>query len=480
MIKKYSDDISSYLKDASNLTGFADEVYIPESKEEVQELIRSLFLNGTPITVSGSGTGLTGSRVPNGGVVISTERLTAMSFDETTNLLTVEPGVVFRDVNSYLEQYSRFLPPNPTEWLCSIGGAVSTNASGSRTFKYGAMREWVHSLEVILSNGEIVTISSENINNSTYSVVTQKGEEFSFELISIPIPTTKHAAGYYVVPSMRATDLFVGSEGTLGFIQSITLKTLPKEEVLLGGIVFFDNYVRLLQFVNDVRSISKTKSVGSIEARLIEFFDENSLNLLRKFYHEIPKSAKGAIWFEQESIEETMDIEIDNWWKIIAEYSSLADETWFAQNEIEHRKLAEFRHKLPSEVYEVIGKGSSAKIGTDMAVPTEFFDDYFWEYQRLLNQANVQYVLFGHIGNCHLHANMFPKNDEETTRARYVYDTMISKALEVNGTISAEHGVGKLKKQYFHKMYSTEVLDYFISIKSLFDPKNQFGKGNLF
>jgi D-lactate dehydrogenase (cytochrome) len=387
---------------------------------------------------------------------------------------------VFRDVNTFLAQYSRFLPPNPTEWLCSIGGAVSTNASGSRTFKYGAMREWVHSLEVILSNGEIVTISSETINNSTYSVVSQNGEEFSFKFFSVPIPTTKHAAGYFVSPTMKTTDLFVGSEGTLGFIQSITLKTLPKEEVLLGGIVFFDNYERLLQFVNEVRSISRTKSEGFIEARLIEFFDENSLNLLRKFYQEIPKSAKGAIWFEQESTEESMDIDIDNWWKIIAEYSSLADETWFAQNDIEHRKLAEFRHKLPSEVYEVIGKGSSAKIGTDMAVPTEFFDDYFWEYLRLLNQANVQYVLFGHIGNCHLHANMFPKNDEETTRSRYVYDTMISKALEVKGTISAEHGVGKLKKQYFHKMYSKEVLDYFVSIKSLFDPKNQFGKGNLF
>jgi D-lactate dehydrogenase (cytochrome) len=439
-----------------------------------------LYESGTPITVSGSGTGLTGSRVPNGGVVISTERLTAMSFDESTNLLSVEPGVVFRDVNDYLEQYSRFLPPNPTEWLCSIGGAVSTNASGSRTFKYGAMREWVHSLEVILANGEIVTIQSDSIKNISYSVTSQKGNNYSFEIQTIPIPSTKHAAGYYVVPSMRATDLFVGSEGTLGFIQSITLKTLPKEEVLLGGIVFFDNYNQLLQFVNEIRRISRSNSHQTIQSRLIEFFDENSLNLLRKFYNEIPKSAIGAIWFEQESNVELTDVHIDEWWKIIAEFTSLAEETWFAQNEVEHRKLSEFRHKLPSEVYEVIGKGSTAKIGTDMAVPTENFDEYFWEYQRLLNQANVQFVLFGHIGNCHLHANMFPKNDQETKNARNVYDSMITKALKVHGTISAEHGVGKLKKQYFQKMYSKEVLDYFLSIKSLFDPKSQFGKGNLF
>jgi len=480
MIKKVSEDILSYLKDASNLTGFADAVYIPETKQEAQELIRSLYENAIPITVSGSGTGLTGSRVPNGGVIISTERLTAMSFDETTNLLTVEPGIVFRDVNDYLEQYSRFLPPNPTEWLCSIGGAVSTNASGSRTFKYGAMREWVHSMEVILSNGEIISIVCDSIKNNSYSVISQNGTDYSFEIQTVPIPSTKHAAGYYVAPSMRATDLFVGSEGTLGFIQSITLKTLPKEEVLLGGIVFFDNYEQLLKFVRFIRTISQKEQSDSLQARLIEFFDEHSLNLLRKFYQEIPISAKGAIWFEQESTEEKMDGQIDEWWKIIVEYSSLADETWFAQNDIEHRKLAEFRHKLPSEVYEVIGKGSIAKIGTDMAVPAENFEEYFWEYQRLLNQANVQFVLFGHIGNCHLHANMFPKNDDETTKARFVYDSMITKALEVQGTISAEHGVGKLKKQYFQKMYSKQVLDYFLSIKSLFDPKNQFGKGNLF
>lgn len=480
MIKKVSEDILSYLKDASNLTGFADAVYIPETKKEAQELIRSLYENATPITVSGSGTGLTGSRVPNGGVIISTERLKEISYDTTTYLLTVEPGVVFNDINSFLDQHSRFLPPNPTEWLCSIGGAVSTNASGSRTFKYGAMREWVHSLEVILSNGELATITCDKIEKNTYSIQTLGGMDFSFELQEVPIPSTKHAAGYFISPTMRATDLFVGSEGTLGFIQSITLKTLPKEEVLLGGIVFFDNYERLLQFVRTIRTISKKEESESIQARLIEFFDEHSLNLLRKFYLEIPISAKGAIWFEQESTTEVMDVHIDEWWKIIADHSSLADETWFAQNDVEHRKLAEFRHKLPSEVYEVIGKGSTAKIGTDMAVPDEFFDEYFWEYQRLLNQANVQFVLFGHIGNCHLHANMFPKNDDETTNARFVYDSMISKALEVRGTISAEHGVGKLKKQYFHKMYSKQVLDYFLSIKSLFDPKNQFGKGNLF
>lgn len=482
MIIKESIEIDSYLKDASNYIGSAERVYIPESKLEAQKLLFSLYESGIPVTVSGSGTGLTGARVPNGGVIISTERLKSLSFDSNTNLLTVEPGVVLRDINDYLDSHNRFLPPNPTEWLCSIGGAVSTNASGSRTFKYGAMREWVHSLDIVLSNGEILTVSNERVSDNQFTVKSHSGKEYSFHIESVPIPATKHAAGYLVSSTMRETDLFVGSEGTLGFVQSITLKTQPKEEVLIGGIVFFDNYEHLINFVSMVRTISKSdiKTELQIEARLIEFFDDNSLQLLRKYYQEIPKNAKGAIWFEQETNHNDLEIHIDEWWKLVAEYTSLADETWFAQNDIEHRKLAEFRHKLPSEVYEVIGKGSTAKIGTDMAVPVDNFNSFFGEYQKLLKNTDVQFVLFGHIGDCHLHANLFPKNEEETRIARSIYDTMIAKALEVNGTISAEHGVGKLKKTYFHQMYSQKTIDYFKSIKSLFDPKNQFGKGNLF
>ncbi len=482
MIIKKSTDIDSYLIDASNYTGSAEAVYIPESIDEVQVLIKSLFEEGIPITVSGSGTGLTGSRVPNEGVIISTERLKKISFDTTTKLLTVEPGVLLEEISIFLDEYNRFLPPNPTEWLCSIGGAVSTNASGSRTFKYGAMRSWVHSLEVVLPNGDIVHIPSDVIENNEFSVTTNSEKVITFTIESVSIPKTKHAAGYYVSPSMKKTDLFVGSEGTLGFIQSITLETYPKPEVLLGGVIFFQEYQQLLDFVSNLRSTSKLEDVHlqTVDARLLEFFDEYSLQLLRKYYPEIPSNAIGAIWFEQESSEDKMDIHIDEWWKVVAEFSNLADETWFAQNEIEHRKFSEFRHKLPSEVYEVIGKGSTSKIGTDMAVPAECFNEYFWEYQKVLKESQIKYVLFGHIGDCHLHANLFPSSEEEILLAKNIYEYMITKTLLFNGTISAEHGVGKLKKKYFHTMYSKDIIEYFYSIKLLFDPKNQFGKGNLF
>ena len=162
MIKKTDQEqIQNYLFDASNTKGYCDEVFFPENENDVKEVFKSNSQNKTPVTISGNRTGLTGAAVPYGGVVISTEKLNKI-INLSDNLVIVEPGVILSDLQKYLNEKGFFYPPDPTETSCFIGGTVATNASGARTFKFGATRNFVQSLEIILVNGNKINLDRGN------------------------------------------------------------------------------------------------------------------------------------------------------------------------------------------------------------------------------------------------------------------------------------------------------------------------------
>ncbi|MEO8648988.1 MAG: FAD-binding oxidoreductase, partial [Acidobacteriota bacterium] len=169
--KTQPDDLRNYLTDASNMSGgFAESLVIPESAHEIAEVLREASASGTPVTVSGARTGTVGGAIPFGGIVMSLERLNKiLSIDREAMTAVVEPGVILGDLQKAVEAEGLFYPPDPTEWSCQIGGTVATNASGSRSFKYGATREYVNGLELILADGDKLSINRE-------SVVSEAGE----------------------------------------------------------------------------------------------------------------------------------------------------------------------------------------------------------------------------------------------------------------------------------------------------------------
>ncbi|MBM2813341.1 MAG: FAD/FMN-containing dehydrogenase [Ignavibacteria bacterium] len=483
------DTIQSYLTDASNLQGSADVVYIPEDIKELKQIIIKCHSENTPMNPAGAGTGLTGSRVPLSGVVISTEKLTKIiSIDKTKQRITVEPGIFRSEIESELGALGYFVPPSPTEKNSAIGGNVATNASGARTFKYGAIREFITGLKVFLFNGEeIILRRGENFaNNYELKLLTESGRKISLHLPSINMPEIKHAAGYFLKPNMDAIDLFIGSEGTLGIISEIELSFIPLPENVLGGIIFFDDENRHIQFVEEVRRLSKEnnlkdyRTVSDVSARVLEFFDVNSVNLLRDKYRQIPPDAKGAIWFEQEFSSENESAVLESWATIISEYSALGDFTWIAQNEKEHENLRQFRHELPLQVYEVYSANSQLKLGTDIAVPDVHFQESYQFVKQEIQKLQIPYVIFGHIGNCHLHTNIFIKDEEERKRAYEFYDAYIEHSLKLGGTVSAEHGIGKLKKKYLNKMFGQEAINGMKAIKQILDEKYLLNVGTLF
>ena len=494
MIKKTDQDqIQNYLFDASNTKGYCDEVFFPENENEVKEVFKSNSENKTPVTISGNRTGLTGAAVPYGGVVISTEKLNKI-IKLSDNLVIVEPGVILSDFQKYLNEKGFFYPPDPTETSCFIGGTVATNASGARTFKYGATRNFVQSLEIILTNGNKINLDRGKTfaKDNQLELKDESGKIYNINVPDIKMPSTKNAAGYFCKPNMDAIDLFIGSEGTLGTITKIGLKIHHTPETIVSSVVFFNAEKDALEFVNEarlksrrVRSLStfaakESSDENSINALALEYFDENALRFLQNHFNKIPLGAKTAIWFEQDCKKSMQENILDKWIKLISDHNGDLDNSWFALTQKEFDEIVGFRHSISEKVNEFIYQHGFRKLGTDVAVPDKNFPSFYESIKNLVREHNLEFVAYGHIGNSHIHLNMLPKTEEEFTTGKKVYKEICLLALSQGGTFSAEHGVGKNKTDYLLSMYGEENIQKMKQMKEVFDPDLILCKGNLF
>jgi D-lactate dehydrogenase (cytochrome) len=491
LVKVQRDEVQGYLSDASNLAGgHAARVVFPETAAEIAEVLREATATRTPVTVAGAGTGVVGGRVPFGGIALATDRLNRIREivkDDAGGRAVAEAGVVLADLRRAAESQGLLYPPDPTETSCFVGGTIATNASGARTFKYGPTRNYVRRLKVALAAGDVIDIARGDVRadgDGRIRVPLAGGRAVEAQLPSYRMPQTrKHAAGYFVEPRADLVDLFVGSEGTLGVVTEAELKLLPKPEGLLSGVVFFGRDDDLLAFVRDARQWSlKTRLAQGwppLDARALEYFDRNSLDFLRTRYDAIPRDAAGAIFFEQETTEANVDALMREWLALLEQHEAIPD-SWFAAEERDHARLREFRHQLPVFVNEWLARHGQRKVSTDMAVPDERFPEMLEFYRKTLDASRLAHVVFGHVGDNHLHVNILPRDDGEAARARALYARFIREAVAFGGTISAEHGVGKIKREYLSALYGDEHLREMGRLKRAFDPACVLGRGNMF
>ncbi len=235
--------------------------------------------------------------------------------------------------------------------------------------------------------------------------------------------------------------------------------------------MFFADEADVLALVAEARK--------RVDARALEFFDRESLNFLREKYPNIPLNAVGAIFFEQETRPETEEAVLSEWMGLLDRHHAFAD-SWFATNEQDQAKLREFRHQLPVLMNEWFARYRQRKVSTDMAVSDEAFPGLFRLYRETLQLSGLRYTIFGHIGDNHVHVNILPRDESEGARAREFYVFFLKYAAAVGGTLSAEHGVGKLKREYLRLFYSDEQLREMAALKGAFDPNGILGRGNIF
>ena len=473
--KTNPDEIESFLSDASFIReGRADRVVLPESVEEISEILANANHERLPVTVSGAGTGTVGGRVAFGGIVLATDKLNRIKQlvrEGLGGFAVVEPGVVLAELQRAVDHEGLLYPPDPTERDCFVGGNVATNASGARTFKYGPTRNYVRRLKVVLASGELLDLRRGDVRADAEGRI-HLGKSIEVQLPHYRMPATrKNATGYFVAPEMDAVDLFIGSEGTLGVIGEVEVKLLPKPEGLLSGVVFFADEADVLALVREVRA--------HVDARAVEFFDEESLRFLREKYPAIPAEAVAAIFFEQETTGATEDTVLNQWLTLLDQHHALVD-SWFATNQQDQAKLREFRHQLPVLMNEWFAHYRQRKVSTDMSVPDEAFPGLFRLYKETLQSSGLRYTIFGHIGDNHVHVNILPRDEAEGARAREMYVEFLKYAASVGGTLSAEHGVGKLKRDYLKLFYTDQQLRELAAVKKSLDPHGILGRGNIF
>lgn len=445
----------AYLEDASGYRGHAEQLLIPKDEGELLEIVARARDSKTPLTIAGAGSGLTGGRCPDGGWQISMEKFKQLEIHDGYGICGA--GVHLMELHAAARNSGQFYPPDPTETLAAIGGTISCNASGSRSFKFGSTRRWIERLRVVLMNGQVLDV--------------KRGDKIDFDVPEIPLPRArKHSAGYPLKPGMDWIDLFAGSEGTLGIVIEATLKLLPAPKSILAGIVFFSSEDDSLDALAEWRSVPGL--------RMLEYVDGDSLDMIRTKYPEIPPTARGALIVEQGDV---TDDDLDAWETRMTVRRALSEISWFGSNDADRERFRKFRHALPETVLATVEQYGLMKLGSDFAVPIDRDREILRYYRdRLTAEYPGRYVIFGHVGDGHHHVNLLPANQNEFEIGVRLFDDFAKKAVEMGGTIAAEHGLGKRKRGYLKYQYSPDQIAAMIAVKKRLDPDWLLGRGTLF
>jgi len=488
--KRDPSEFAAYLEDSSGLSnGYAEEIVFPKTETEAAEFLKEASDKNSKVTISGAGTGVVGGRIPYGGVILSTDKLNQILEiirfkDQPGGLAVVEPGVSIENLNREIKKLQLRYLPNPTEKNAFVGGAVGTNASGARGFKYGSTRKYVNNLRVVLAQGQILSIKrGEVILKDSLYINLSNRNSMQCPLPNYVLPKIKNAAGYFIGQGTDLIDLFIGQEGTLGLISAVGLKLneLPAEN--FSGLVFFTDQIKALDFVNTIKRCSyltrQVNNSNDIDVACIEYFDQNSLGLLSKEYSQIPKGKKAAIYFEQDIFSGNQLTVMEKYTDIIEKIGVNPNEIWLAESSKNKDLLNDLRYDLPVLINEKTKHNRFSKISTDISVDDEHFPAMFRYYQKKLQTTAIPYCLFGHIGENHLHLNLMPEKDDDFIKAKQMYLEFITEAVRLKGTISAEHGIGKLKAEYLKIMVGDKGQYQMGIVKRTLDPALILGIGNI-
>ncbi len=445
----------SYLEDASGAKGHAEKICVPADEAELLAILAEATRDKIPVTIAGGGSGLTGGRVPFGGWLISMEKFRKLEIGDGS--ATVGSGVTLHELHAAAKVAGEFYPPDPTETMAFLGGTISCNSSGSRSFKYGATRRWIRRVRVALVDGRILDV--------------RRGEAIDFDVPTIPPPASrKHSAGYQLRPGMDWIDLLTGSEGTLAIVIEAEVTLLPNPKELLNGIIFFPSDQAALDALDEWRGVPNV--------RMLEYVDDPALRMIAQRYPDVPARAKAALIMEQ-IIEH--DGDIDAWAERLEKTGALETESWFGSSDFDRERFRKFRHALPETALAISQKNGFPSLGTDFSVPIKKNREMFAFYREHMERIMPgHYCIFGHVGDAHPHVNMLPATQEEFDAGTEALMVFAKKAASLGGSVSAEHGFGKRKAKFLPVQYSVEQIEAMKAVKRRLDPDWRLGRGTFF
>lgn len=430
-------DCWSYGYDNSRLQAQPGAVVFATSHQQIEDVIRLCNQANIPLVSRGSGTGTTGATVPlQDAVVLSFERMQEIIAIDTVNRsATVQPGVTNAALQQAVAQHGFFWPPDPTSaTVCTIGGNLAYNSAGPRAVKYGTPRENTLALQAI------------------------SGDAKSFHAGTL---TTKGVVGYDL------TRLLIGSEGTLAVITEATLKLTPLAESKRTMRADYRDIHAAAHAVAKIMSQPVTPCA-------LEFMDHSALQMVRNFSDlQLDADVGAMLMIEVDAMEHAID-------EAAAQVAAAArvegcSEIHIAASQQEVEQLWKTRKALSPALRNVAPK----KINEDVVVPISQLPQLIEGLENLAQQHRIKIVNFGHAGNGNIHVNLLTNPDDpgESARAEACLSDVFSLVLDLHGTLSGEHGVGIVKRDYIVRELDPVALQLMHQIKQQFDPNNILNPG---
>ena len=493
---------SSFLQDESKLrVGDPKAVYFPTTTEEVSSICQFLYQNDQEMAVSGTRSGIVGGSVPNKDAsIISIEKLKRkylLTKREEEHYLTISANITLNEISTFLNDnlFTHFYPVDPTYYDACIGGNISTNAGGSRSVFYGQTRNWIDAITVVTPEGKIIKLNRGEQKVEQHSFVMQNSSsdenvEKRFIGCDIKVPQTKNSLGPRFHNEMDLIDMFIGAEGILGVITEVTIRLTKKPAKRWFHMQLFEDEQKAFNFAKLLLEQLKKSPHGDLLA--LEFIDKNSLKIAlnsanARQLNLVKDKHCGVVFFDfslnvsRES--DVTDDFLDSITEILTSQDCDLESSISGDDEKVLVNFKTLRHAVPEQINAKVALLKNSipslhKISTDMSVPTSRLQDIFDFYRKTLTKEKFEFFIFGHFGSGHLHLNIIPDSEEKLTYFKEnLYSNFAKKVVELGGSVSGEHGIGRLKRWCMEIQFNAEELECMHSLKSFFDPKWLMNRG---
>lgn len=480
------DIVKGYCTDSSNHPGDAQGLVRPKNKRECAIIFRACYMAGIQMTISAGKSNLTGSATPKNGVVISTAKLTKPEplVDKEMLKVSTPTGLILEDLREYVVKISDntlIFPVDPTSRKdCAVGGALACNASGFNPGENGSMRKWVKSVDIIFPNGLLLEASrGQYLSENGLFIIDNNGETSNFPVPHYDRPTFKNASGPFSSKDgiVDIVDLAIGSEGIFGLVTNCTLALSPKPDNYLdfffslpeeNNAIAFYHYLHK-KFNGDFSNLTAFEYFG--------LFCRKYMDHENKLFH---GKDQAGIYLQIPLTGKNVDDAINDWFEILinSDCNINDDAIILMDNDKDRSIFFEARHSLAANTIEIVQQKGTFITATDTIVPPKDFTEFVNFGNKLIQNTNIDYLLFGHLGDCHLHFQILPdKKDIEIVID--IYDKIIDKSTEFGGVYSAEHGTGKRKRKDFIKCYGNKAVEQVLISKQSIDPKMLLNRGNV-
>lgn len=438
------ESLHRYSRDETEDLSFKPIVVVkPVSALQISSIMKMAFQKKIPVTPRGAGTGLSGGALPLfGGIVLSTEKLNRIiSIDEENLQATVEPGVINQIFRDAVEAKGLFYPPDPaSRGSCYLGGNLAENAGGPKAVKYGVTKDYVLNCEVVLADGEIIWTGANVLKNST---------------------------GY------NLTQLIIGSEGTLGIITKIVFRLIPKPTEDLLMLVPFSSAEKACEAVSAVFRAGITPSA-------MEFMERDAIDFVLRFHAsslEIKPHIKAHLIIEVDGYDrEVLMRDCEKISEVMMQFN--CDEIMFADTAAQKAELWKLRRAAGEAV-----KAHSVYKEEDTVVPRAFLPLLLKGVKETGEKYGFRSVCYGHAGDGNLHVNIIKENmsdNDWNTKVPQGITEIFRLCHQLGGTISGEHGIGLVQKNYLPIVFNNVQIEIQKKIKAVFDPLNILNPGKIF